>query len=274
MHLLKSVAEVWRFRNLLLTLVWKEIVVRYKQTYLGLAWTLLKPIMLTVVFTLMRSFIGIDSGDVPYAVLTFAALIPWVFFQEGVGLGTTSVVHNAALIRKIYFPREIFPITAVCTKIVEFFLDFSVLLGLMAYYGMTPSLTMLWIPALLVYMVFTVLSINLFSAAMNVYRRDIAHLIPVALSLVMYMSPIIYPLSLVKKSLLVNMSAGPTSPTLYFIYTMNPLVGVIDSFQKIMLHNANPDFSILWPGMITVFCLLPISYAFFKNAEAYFADVI
>lgn len=271
---LKSALKVWNFRELLWTLVWKEIVVRYKQAYLGVAWTVLKPVMLMLVFTLMRGFIGIDSGPVPYPVLTFAALIPWVFFQEGVALGVVSIVMNAALVKKIYFPREVFPLMSVLTKVVEFFVDMLVLFGLMAWYGMYPSAQVAWLPALLCYLVLAVLSVSLAGAALNVFYRDVAQLLPVAISLLMYASPIIYPLSLVKRVLLENQAAGVHSDLLYFFYTMNPIVGIVDSFQNVLLHNRPPDLAVLWPGAVLVGLFLPLSYGFFKHSEPLFADVI
>ena len=274
MSLVRSVLEIWKFRELVWTLAWKDIVVRYKQAYMGAAWTILKPVMLMLVFTLMRSFIGIDSGGIPYPVLTFTALIPWVFFQEGVALGVTSVVLNAVLVKKIYFPREVFPLTAVLTKVVEFCVDLFVLAALMAWYGMLPSVQVLWLPALLAYLILTTLAVNLAGAALNVYYRDVSQLLPVAISLVMYASPIIYPLTLVQQTLLVRMAAGTASKALFFLYTMNPLVGIINAFQNILLRDQPPDFAIMWPGALLVFAFLPLSYALFKRMETSFADVI
>lgn len=274
MSLVRSALEVWTFRELVWTLAWKEIVVRYKQAYLGAAWTVLKPVMLMLVFTLMRSFIGIDSGRIPYPVLTFAALIPWVFFQEGVALGVTSVVMNAVLVKKIYFPREVFPITSVLTKVVEFCVDMLVLFGLMAWYGMTPSVQIVWLPVLLIYLVLTTLAVNLAGAALNVFYRDVSQLLPVAISLVMYASPIIYPLTLVQQTLLDRQAAGPASKSLYFLYTMNPLVGIIDAFQNVLLRGQAPDLAAMLPGIVLVAAVLPVSYGLFKRMETSFADVI
>jgi len=271
---MKTAMHLWDYRELLWTLVWKEIVVRYKQAYLGIAWTVLKPVMLMLVFTLMRGFIGIDSGSIPYPVLTFTALIPWVFFQEGVALGVNSNVLNAGLVKKIYFPREVFPLVSVLTKVVEFFVDMAVLLGLMAWYGLYLTAQAAWLPVLLLYLVLTSLAVNLVGAALNVFYRDVSQFLPVAISLVMYASPIIYPLSLVKRVLLVSQAAGPNSHLLYFLYTLNPLVGIVDAFQNVLLHNQPPDMSVIWPGAMVVLMILPISYEYFKRAEHSFADVI
>jgi len=262
------------YRELIAVLAWKSIAVRYKQAYLGIAWAVIKPIALMLVFTLVRSFIGIPSGNVPYPVLAFAALMPWTFFQESASEGVQSVVGNAALIRKIYFPREVFPITGIITKLVELGINAIVLAALMLWFEMTPSLQILWVPAIIAYTVLASLTIALAGAAINVYYRDVGAALPVLLSLLMYASPVIYPLSLVKEKLLVHHAAGSWSDMLYAVYTLNPLAGIIESFQNVVLRGAPPDFPSLLPGAILVAVLLPISYLFFKRAEQYFADVI
>lgn len=262
------------YRELLLTLAWKNIAVRYKQAYLGVAWAILKPFMLMLIFTLVKTFVGIDSGDIPYPVLTFAALMPWTLFQEATSDGVNSVVGNASLIRKIYFPREIFPLTSVMTKLVELGINFIILAGLMAYYHMAPTIYVLWVPLIIAYTVLVSLTVSLIGAAMNVYYRDVVTALPIALSLLMYASPVIYPLALVKQKLLVHQAAGTWSDLLYRIYTLNPLAGIIDAFQRALLRGQPPDLAALWPGAVFTAIMLPISYALFKRAESYFADVI
>jgi len=255
-------------------LAWRNITIRYKQAYLGIAWALLKPLMLMTIFVVVRSFVGIESGDIPYPILTFAALLPWIFFQESASEGVNSVVVNAPLVRKIYFPREIFPITAAATKLVELGISFIILAGMMIYYQMAPTIHVLWVPLVILYTLVVSLTISLVGAAANVYYRDVRTVLPVALSLIMYLSPVIYPLALVKKKLLVEHAAGEWSNVLYTLYTINPLAGIIDAFQKAMLQGVAPDPSVIWPGMIVTAAVLPLSYMFFKRAEAYFADVI
>lgn len=267
-------SELYQYRELIAALAWKNIVVRYKQAYLGILWAVLKPVMLMLIFTLVRSFVGIDSGDVPYPILTFAALLPWVFFQESVSEGVNSVTGNAVLIKKIYFPREVFPLTAMVTKLVELGINFLILGGLMVYYQMVPSIYALWIPVIILYTMVVALALSLFGAAINVYYRDVGQMLPVALSLLMYASPVIYPLSLVQKKLLVEKAAGEWSEALYTLYTVNPLAGIIDSFQRVLLKGLPPDFEAMLPGAIAITILLPLSYLFFKRAESWFADVI
>lgn len=272
--MLQIARNLIEYRELMAQLAWKNIALRYKQAYLGIAWAVLKPLSLMLVFTLIRSFVDIDSGNIPYPVLTFAALMPWVFFQEATAEGIGSVVQNANLIRKIYFPREIFPLTAVFTKLIELGINFAILAGLMAYFHMVPTVYALWVPLIVFYTILVSLSIALAGAAMNVYYRDVANALPVLLSLLMYASPVIYPLALVKQKLLVNQAAGEWSNFLYTVYTLNPLAGIIDAFQRALLYGQPPDFAAMWPGALLTAILLPVSYVLFKRAEAYFADVV
>ncbi len=203
--------DLYSKRELIAALAWKNIVVRYKQSYLGLFWAVLKPVMLMLIFTLVKSFVGIETGDIPYPILTFAALMPWIFFQESASEGVNSITANTALIKKIYFPREVFPLTAMVTKLVELAIGFLILAALMVYYQMLPTLQVLWVPLIIFYTMLVALTISLFGSALNVYYRDVAQALPVLLSLAMYASPVIYPLSLVKTKLLDEQAAGEWS---------------------------------------------------------------
>ena len=270
----QMIRTLTQYRELLLILAWKDISVRYKQAYLGIAWAIIRPLSLMLIFTLLRSFVGIDSGAVPYPVLAFAALLPWTLFQEAATAGVNSIVGNAHLIRKIYFPREVFPITVVLTKLVEFVINFVILIAMMAFYGMVPTAQVLWAPVIIGYTVLVALGLTLVSAALNAYYRDIGAGVPILLSLLMYASPIIYPLDIVKNKLLVQQAAGAWSKDLYLLYITNPIAGIVDSFQRVVLRGISPDVHTLMPGILMTGCLLPVSYYVFKRAEAWFADVI
>ena len=272
--MIKVIKNVVEYRELIAVLAWKNVTVRYKQAYLGIGWAVLKPLTLMLVFTLVRSFIGIPSGNVPYPILAFAALLPWIFFQESASDGVQSVVGNAALIRKIYFPREVFPITGIMTKLVELGINALILAALMAWYQMMPTVQILWAPLIILYTMLASLTIAFAGAAINVYYRDVGAALPVLLSLLMYASPVIYPLELVKSKLLVERAAGNWSDALYIVYTLNPLAGIIESFQNVVLRGLPPDFHAMLPGAILVAVMLPLSYLFFKRAESHFADVI
>jgi lipopolysaccharide transport system permease protein len=261
--MINAIQDIVSYRELLFTLAWKNVAVRYKQAYLGIVLAVLKPALLMCIFTIVRSFVGIDSGKIPYPVLTFAALMPWSFFQDATSEGVDSVVVNASLVRKIYFPREILVLSGFLSKLFELAINFAVLAVLMVHYNMAPRVEALWWCPLL-----------LIGSALNVYYRDVSRLLPVALNLFMYISPVIYPLGLVQRKLLVDGAAGDWSHLMYRIYTLNPLAGIIDTFQAVMLRKGVPNLDTLWPGFVLVIVLLPVSYRFFKRAEHHFADVI
>jgi len=272
--MIAALRNVFDYRELIRILAWKGVVLRFKQAYLGLAWTVAKPVMLMLIFTLMRSFIGIDSGSVPYPVLAMCALVPWMFFQEAVSDGVNSVIANAHLVKKIYFPREVIPIAILSTKLVEFGINLGILFALMAIYRMMPSAQVFWLPALVLYLALAALTVSLAGAAINVYYRDVGQMLPVLLSLLMYASPVIYPLHLVQQKLLDQRAAGQWSELLYTIFTANPIAGIIDACQRVLLKGQPPDPQAMLPGMVVVALLLPLSYALFKRAESDFADVI
>ena len=260
--------------ELIVALTRKNVTLRYKQSYLGFAWAILRPLMLMLVFALVRSLVGIDSGDIPYALLSFSALTLWLFFQDASIEGVGSVVSHANLIRKIYFPREVFPLTSIASKLVELAITLVLLFLLMAWFNVTPGLQALWVPILILYTSLAALAIAFLGAAANVYARDVSSAMPILFNLLMYASPIIYPLELVKRKLLIEHGAGEWSSTLYVAYLMNPMAGAVDAFQKALLLNRPPDFSALEPGAILIAVALPVSYLVFKKAESYFADVI
>jgi lipopolysaccharide transport system permease protein len=261
-------------RELIIALAWKNISLRYKQAYFGVAWAIMRPLMLTGIFLLLRTFIGIETGAIPYPVLAYAAVIIWTLFQDTVNEGVNSIVGNAHLIRKIYFPREVFPLTATVTKLIEFAINFAVLLLLMAWYGLSPTIQVLWVPVIVVACTLAGLVIALAGSAINVYYRDVGAAIPLLLTLFMYVSPIIYPLHLVQQKLLVGQAAGDWSRFLYGLYVLNPVAGIVDSFQRVMLQAIQPDPTVLLPGVFFSLILLPFSYALFKRAEARFADFV
>ena len=268
------------FRNLhqhhelIAVLAWKTIALRYKQAYFGVAWVVLKPLVLLLMFMLIRSFVGIDSGDIPYPLLTYCALVPWIFFQESTSDGVVSVVQHASLIRKVYLPREIFPIAAVVTKLLELGIGLVILGGMMAWFGFGLRATVVWVPVLIFISVLAALTISFIGAALNVHFRDIGQMVPLGLSIMMYASPVIYPLALVKEKLLVEQAAGEWSRVLFNLYSLNPLVGVIDGFQRVLLLGVPPDLVTLAPSLVLIALGLPLSYLVFKRAEAYFADVV
>jgi lipopolysaccharide transport system permease protein len=271
LHLLKN---LYAYRDLLRVLTWKNVVLRYKQSHLGLAWVVLRPLMMVGIFMVVRAFVGIDTGVVPYALLTYCAMVPWVYFQDAASEGVGSVVNHANLVKKIYFPREVFPLSSLLTKTVELGIGLAILGLMMVWFQWAPTWHALWLVPLLLYTMLVALTVSLAGAAANVFSRDLQQGVPLLLSLGMYLSPVMYPLELVQKALLERQAAGSASEALYFLYTLNPMTGVIHGMQGALLKGQAPDWAVLAPGAVLVAVLLPLSYLFFKRAEAYFADVI
>lgn len=261
-------------RELLFLLAWKTLATRYRNAYLGILWALIKPAALVLIFMVVRSFVGIETAGVPYPLLTFAAMLMWIFFQESASEGVHSIVGHAALIRKVWFPREILPLTAVLTKLVEWALNAVVLAALMAWYGFAPTAQVIWVPLLLAYASLASLAIALAGSAIHVWFRDLGKMLPVLLSLLLYASPVLYPMQLVRDALLVRQSAGSASAWLYQVYLLNPLTGLIDAFQGAVLRGTAPDPMTLLPGALLVAVGLPLSLAVFRRAEHHFADVV
>lgn len=272
--MLTLVHSLTEYRELIAALARKNVTLRYKQSYLGFAWAVLRPLMLMLVFALVRSLVGIETGEVPYALLAFSALTIWLFFQDACTDGVASVVNHANLIRKIYFPREVFPLTSIASKLVELAIALTLLLCLMSWFGVYPGVNSLWIPVLIIYTCLAALTVSFLGSAANVYARDVSSAMPILFNLLMYASPVIYPLSLVEKKLLIEHAAGDWSSFLYTAYLLNPMAGIIDSFQRTLLLDASPNFATLAPGFLATLIALPISYLIFKKAESYFADVI
>lgn len=272
--MITALKNLYDYRELLQVLTWKNVALRYKQSYLGMTWMVLRPLMLVAIFMVVRSFVGIDSGDVPYALLTYCAMVPWVFFQEAASDGVGSVVGHANLVKKIWFPREIFPLASLLTTMVQLGIGLVILALMMVWYSWAPTWHALWLLPLLLYTVLTALSISLAGAAMNVYARDLSQGIPLLLGMAMYLTPVVYPLELVRRALLENQVAGGWSEALYGLYVLNPMTGIIDGFQRALLKGLPPDWSVIAPGALLVAVALPLSWLCFKRAEAYFADVI
>ncbi len=215
--------ELWEYRELLYFLVWRDIKVRYKQTVLGAAWAILQPFMTMVVFSLFFGKLGkIPSEGVPYPIFSFAALVPWTFFATGLGQGANSLVGSQNLIKKVYFPRLVIPIASVLSGVVDFALAFLVLLGMMLFYGIVPTLNVLWLPLLLLLALVTSLGVSLWLSALNVQFRDIRYTVPFLTQFWLFATPIAYPSSLLPE---------PWRT----LYGLNPMVGVVEGFRWALL---------------------------------------
>jgi len=257
-----DLAEVWQYRELLFFLVWRDIKVRYKQTFIGAGWAIFQPAMTMVIFTLVfGKMVKIPSDGLPYAVFAYTGLLPWTYFSQALSRSGTGLVSNAHLITKVYFPRLIIPLSDVITPAVDFVFAFLLLLGLIAWYGIAPSWGLLALPLFLFMAMITALAAGLWLSPLNVRYRDIGHTIPFLTQFWMFASPVVYPVSLVPESW-------------RFVYSLNPMVGVIEGFRWGLLGKENPDFTVMLISTVAVLLLFIGGLVFFKRMERNFADII
>jgi lipopolysaccharide transport system permease protein len=253
--------EIWRYRELLYFLVWREVKVRYKQAALGVAWAVLQPLMTMLIFTVVfGNFAKIPSDGLPYPVFAYAALLPWSCFAEAISRSGMSVVSDTNLVRKVYFPRLIMPLASVMTPVVDFCLSFLLLLCMMAWYHVIPTWGVILLPFFLLLAVLTALSVGLWLSALNVRYRDVRFTIPFLVLFWMYASPVAYPVSLVPEQW-------------RLLFSLNPMVGVIEGFRWALLGKSSPDFQVIAISTIGVLVLLISGLLFFKRMERTFADV-
>lgn len=254
--------EVWSYRELLYFLVWREVKVRYKQTAVGVAWVLLQPLLTMAVFTVIFGFFAnLPSEGLPYPLFAYAALLPWTYFSEAVSRSGLSLVGDANLLRKVYFPRLIIPLAAVIAPLVDFCLSFLLLFGLMAWYGIFPTWGIVALPLLLMMACLTAFAIGLWLSALNVRYRDVRHAIPFFLQFGMYISPVAYAISVVPERW-------------RSLYSLNPMVGVVEGFRWGLLGKASPDFHAMAISTVGVLVVLLGGLLFFKQMERTFADVV
>ena len=256
--------QLWDYRELLFFLTWRDILLRYKQAVLGIAWAILQPLLTMVVFTVVfNKGLKVETGDknLPYAVFSFSGLLPWQFFAGALTRSTTSVVGNSNLVTKVYFPRLVIPMSAVLGVLIDFVLSFIVLLILMAAYGIAPGWEIALLPAFVVLIIATALSVGLWMSAINVLYRDVQYIIPFVVQLWMFVSPVIYPLE-------------ETWPEwLRVLFSLNPMTGVINGFRWSLLGQ---PFDARYLGISTavVVVLLVGGLFYFKRTERVFADVV
>ncbi len=254
--------ELWRYRELLWSWTVREVKVRYKQSLLGAAWAIVQPVGTALIFTIVFAhFIRVPTGDIPYPIFSYAALLPWTFFATSVSLATDSLVRNMNLVTKIYFPREILPMASVFAGLLDFAIASLVFVGMAFYYRVPLGWSALLVPLLVAVQLLLTLGVVFFASALNVFYRDIRFIIPLGLQLWMYLTPIIYPLSLV--------------PERYrTLYLLNPMAGLIESYRRIIVQGKMPLAAQLWPSVGIAVVLFVVAYAYFKQAEQVFADII
>ncbi len=256
------IGELWAYRELLYFLIWRDVKVRYKQTALGVAWAVIQPVMTMVVFSVFFGKLAkMPSDGVPYPIFAFTALVPWTLFSNGLSLGTNSLVGSSHLIKKVYFPRLIIPTATVLAGVVDFAVALGVLVVLMAFYGIAPTLNTLWLPAFLVLTLISSLGVSLWLSALNVGYRDVKYLIPFLTQIWMFATPIAYSSSLLKE-------------TWRTVYGINPMVGVVEGFRWALLGtDTKPGFMILVSTVAAVLLLLSGAF-YFRRMEKTFADIV
>lgn len=256
--------DIWRYRELFYFLAWRDILVRYKQTFIGIAWALIRPFLTMIVFSIVFGKIAQlpSDGEAPYPILVFAAMLPWQFFASALSECSNSLITNANLISKVYFPRLVVPTSAVIVSFVDFLISGIILLGLMAWYDYVPSWRIIALPIFTGIAFAAAMGGGLWLAALNVQYRDFRYIVPFIVQFGLYISP-------------VGFSSNVVPQQWRLLYSINPMVGVIDGFRwSILGENA----ALYWPGFILslllVSAFLISGIAYFRQMERIFADVI
>lgn len=254
--------SLWDYRELVYFLVWRDVKVRYKQTAVGIAWVILQPLFTTMLFLLIFSRLArIPSDGVPYPLFAYSALLSWNLFAQSLTRGGDSVVQNANLITKIYFPRLILPMAAILSPLVDFTVGFLMLAAMMGWYGVTPGIQVLALPLFIVLTITTALAVSLWFSALNVRYRDVTHAVPFVVQSWMFLSPVAYPVSMIPEKW-------------RFLYSLNPMAGVIEGFRWALLGHRAPDFQVIAISTAVVLAILIPGLIYFRQTERTFADVI
>jgi len=253
--------ELWNYRELLISFTMRDIKIRYKQTALGFLWAIIQPLFMMVIFTIIfGGFAKIPSDGVPYPLFSFSALLPWMLFSEGLTRSTMSMVSNANIMTKVYFPRLIMPISGILSPLVDFAVSISILVVMMAYYGFVPTINVVFLPLFILLALATSLGVGLWLSALNVKYRDFQYTIPFIIQLWMYASPVVYPASMLPQSI-------------QFLYGLNPMAGVIEGFRWALLGTAVPN-SIIFVSVCMVAVMLVSGMFYFRRMEQYYADIV
>ncbi len=257
-----DIKEIWRYKELLYFFTWRDLKVRYKQTAIGVLWAIFQPFMTMVVFTIFfGKFAKMPSDGIPYPIFVYTGLLLWQFFSSALSETSNCLISNQAIITKVYFPRLILPISSVATKLVDFAIASSILIGLMAYYNYLPNLAgLLILPLLLLITFMAAVGFGLFLASINVKYRDVRYVLPFFIQMMLFVTPVIYPTSI----------AGKYS----WILAMNPMTGVIKAARAAILGNAPINWELLLISGIACLIMLIIGIIYFKKTERYFADIV
>lgn len=253
--------ELWEYRELLHSFIARDVKIRYKQTALGFLWVIIQPLFMMLIFTLIfGGFAKIPSDGIPYPLFSFAALIPWTLFSEGLIRSTTSMVSNSTIMTKVYFPRLVMPLSGILSPIVDFFIAFILLILMMAYYGFVPTIAIVLLPLFSLLALASSLAVGLWLSALNIKYRDFQYTLPFIIQIGLYASPVVYPSSMI--------------PDQYrMLYGLNPMAGVIEGFRWALL-GTKPPGAMMLVSVCVIIVLLIGGLFYFKRMEQHYADVV
>ena len=256
-----KLGELWRHRELLYFLTWRDVKIRYKQAVLGFLWAFIQPFLKMVIFSLIFGGLAkMDSEGFPYPIFLYAGLLPWQFFADAVNRSGQSIVGGAGLITKVYFPRLIMPVASVGAAVVDFGISFGILIGMMVYYQLSPTLSILMVLPLVLLTILSALGIGVFVSALNAMYRDFRHALPFLVQIWMYLTPVVYPVTLIPDRF-------------RWVILLNPMAGIVDAYRSAILGKpfawGNLGISL---GIATVVFLIGLTY--FRKTERYFADIV
>ncbi len=259
-----NLGDLWRYRELVLFMIWRDIKVRYKQTLLGALWAIIQPVMNMLVFEFLFNRVAkvpID-GSIPYPLFSFAALLPWGLFSTALNAASRSLTSNHNMITKTYFPRLVLPMSSVLGGLVDFGIAFVILAGMMFYYGVTPTVHVWWaLPAFLLLTILTALGVALWLSAINVQYRDVGYALPFLTQFWLFITPVAY-------------SSSVISGNWQFLYSLNPMAGVVNGFRWALLGIGTGPSLELWISIAIAVVVLVTGLIYFKNMERTFADTI
>lgn len=250
-----------RFMSLLRALVVRDVTSRYRRSSLGMWWAFIQPVVLMLLFNMLRGFVNIPSDGVPYILFSYTGLVPWTFFTNSVAACGPSITQNAEIIKKISMPREVFPLASVVATLFDFAMSAIVLAGLMIWYKVSVGIGILWIPVLMVLMVGTSFGVGILLAGLGTFRKDFIFATPFLTQAWLFITPVIYPLSSVPDDW-------------RSIYMLNPMVGVIEGFRSVLIKGQSPEVQPIIMSAIMMVIILSIAWPLFRKLSAYFADVL
>jgi lipopolysaccharide transport system permease protein len=257
-----KLGEIWDYRELVTIFVWRDLKVRYRQTVIGVLWAIFQPFLTMVIFSVFFGRLaGVPSDGIPYPIFSYAALVPWTFFANSMNQASNSLVNNADMIKKIYFPRLTMPLAATLAGLVDFVLAFVILLGMMLFYGYVPTINTLWLPFFILLAMMTALGVGLWLGAMNVKFRDVRYMIPFITQAWLFATPVAYPSSLL-------------SEPWRTLYGLNPMVGVVEGFRWALLGTDTAPGPMVAISFVVSLLLLISGVYYFRRTEKTFADVI